>query len=100
MPAFQVEVTHTLTRDEAITRLRSFVERVREHYKDQVSSVEGSWVENLLDFSITSYGFSISGKLTVEDQLAKLAGQIPFAALAFRGKIEKSFASELKKALS
>lgn len=100
MPAFNVEVPHLLSRDEAKSRLEGFVDKVREHYKDQVSSVEGSWTENVLDFAITSFGFTISGKLTVDDKIAQLNGQIPFAAVAFRGKIEQSFASELKKALS
>ena len=48
---------------------------------------------------MTTYGFTISGTLTVDDTSAQLAGQLPFAALAFKGKIEKSIADELKKTL-
>ncbi len=100
MPAFNVEVPHSLSRDEAVDRLKGFVEKVRQQYKDQVSSVSGNWNDNVLDFAITAYGFSLSGKVAVEEQIARLTGQLPFAALAFRGKIEQSFASELKKALA
>jgi len=100
MPAFSVEVPHLLGRDEAISRLSGFVEKVRAHYKDQVSSVKGEWTENVLDFSLTSFGFTLSGKIQVEEKFTKLDGQLPFAALAFKGKIEHSFATELKKALS
>ena len=48
---------------------------------------------------MTTYGFTISGKLTVDDSSARIEGQLPFAALAFKGKIEKSIAEEMQKQL-
>ena len=42
---------------------------------------------------------TVDGILTVEDQLARLSGNLPFAALAFRGKIEQSIKDELAKLL-
>ena len=99
MPAFQVNVPHALGQEQAVERLKVFLLKVAEHYKGQVSTLEGNWVENVLTFAMTTYGFTISGKLTVDDSSAQLAGQLPFAALAFRGKIEKSIADELRKEL-
>lgn len=99
MPAFNVEVSHTLGQDTAFQRLEGFVDKVRQHYRDQVSSVEGAWSGNVLDFSMVSYGFTLSGKLTIEETRVLLQGQLPFAAIAFRGKIEQSFASALRKAV-
>ncbi len=99
MPAFQVTVPHGLGKEQAVERLKVFLQKVAERYKDQVSKMEGNWVDNVLTFAMTTYGFTISGKLTVDDSSAQLAGQLPFAALAFRGKIEKSIADELKKEL-
>ena len=100
MPGFSTEVPHTLGRAAAIEKLKGFAERVREKYKDQVSSMSGDWKDNVYNFALTTYGFTISGALTVEEQLARLEAQLPFAALAFKGKIEQSFASEVKKALA
>lgn len=100
MPSFTTEVPHTLGKEKAVEKLRSFLEGVVEKYKDQVSKMEGDWSDNVLDFALTTYGFSISGKLTVEEDVAKLDGQLPFAAVAFRGKIEKGIAGELERALS
>jgi hypothetical protein len=100
MPGFSTEVPHTLGRAAATEKLKGFADRVREKYKDQVSSMSGEWQDNLYKFAITTYGFTISGVLTVEEALARLDAQIPFAALAFKGKIEQSFASEIKKALA
>ena len=100
MPGFSTEVPHNLGRAQAVEKLKGFADRVREKYKDQVSSMSGEWQDNLYNFAITTYGFTISGVLTVEETLARLEAKLPFAALAFKGKIEQSFASEIKKALA
>jgi len=99
MPAFRTEVTHALGKDEATERLKQFLTHVREHYKDQVSQVDGTWQDNKLGFTLTTFGFTIKGDLTVEDHQAVLEGQLPFAALAFRGKIEQGIKRELERAL-
>jgi hypothetical protein len=100
MPGFSTEVPHTLGREQAIEKLKGFADRIREKYKDQVSSMTGEWKDNIYNFAITTYGFTISGNLTVEETLARLEASLPFAALAFKGKIEQSFAGEVKKALA
>ena len=100
MPAFHTEVAHQLGRDAAIDRLKGFVQQVERKFKDQVSRLEGDWEDNQLQFSMTTYGFELSGVLTVDDNKAVIDGKLPFPAVAFRGKIEKSFQKELEKALA
>mgnify|MGYP001077549984 CR=1 FL=1 len=100
MPSFSTEVDHSLGREQATQRLKDFVEKVSEHYKDQVNHMEGQWDDNVLQFALTTYGFHISGTLTVDDDKARLYASLPFAALAFRGKIEQSIASEIRRELS
>ena len=100
MPGFRTEVPHSLGLDEATERLKTFLDKVNQRYKDQVSSLEGSWQENVLTFCLTTFGFKIDGVLTVDEQVAILEGQLPFAALAFKGKIESSIKKELEKALA
>jgi hypothetical protein len=100
MPAFQVNVPHNLGQEEALGRLKVFLEKVAERYKDQISKLEGNWVDNVLTFAMTTYGFAISGKLTVDDSAAHIEGQLPFAAFAFKGKIEKTIADEIAKRLT
>jgi hypothetical protein len=100
MPAFQVNVPHGLGKEKATERLKVFLQKVADRYKDQVSKMEGNWVDNILNFAMTTYGFTISGKLTVEDSAARIEGKLPFAALAFKGKIEKTIAEELQKQLA
>ena len=100
MPGINKEVPHQLGQQQATERLRSFLDQVRERYKDVVSDFQGKWVENVLDFSLTTYGFKITGQLTVEDQRARLSANLPLAALPFRGKIEQSIGEELRRELS
>ena len=54
----------------------------------------------MLTFSFTTYGIQIQGTLTVEEAAVTLDGTLPFAAIAFKGKIESSLSEELRKALS
>jgi len=100
MPSFSTEVPHEIGKEQATERLKSFLDQVSERYKGQVSHLGGDWNDNVLTFSLTTFGFKIDGTLTVEEEKASLEGQLPFAALAFRGKIEGGIAKELQKALS
>ncbi len=100
MPAFKAEVAHSLGQAEAIARLKDFLDRISQRYKDQVSHLEGQWDDNILTFSLTTYGFTLTGTLTVEEESARVEGQLPFAAVAFRGKIEKSIAEEIEQELN
>jgi hypothetical protein len=100
MPAFSTEVPHALGQTEATSRLKGFVEQVRDRYGDQVGQMSGSWTGNVLDFSLTTFGMTITGKLIVEEAAARVAGQLPLAAAFIRGQIEQRIASELQQALS
>lgn len=100
MPSFSTEVEHQLGQEEATVRLTRLLEQVRQQYSDFVTELNGEWTDNVLTFSLKTYGFKIDGTLTVEDQLARLSGNLPFAALAFRGKIEQSIVSELRRELT
>lgn len=100
MPGFCTEVPHSLGKEQATEKLKLFLEQVAQRYKDQVSKIDGSWEDNKLNFSLTTFGFTIGGDLTVEEDNAILEGQLPFAAMAFRGKIEQGIKAELEKALA
>ena len=62
--------------------------------------MNGEWDDSSLQFSLTTYGFTITGTLNVEDNLVHVDGQLPFAAVAFRGKIQQAIEQELSRALA
>jgi putative polyhydroxyalkanoate system protein len=100
MSSFCTEVRHQLGRQEAIQRLQAFVEQLRERYQEHVSHLEGDWEDNQLQFGLTTFGMSITGAVTVEDDTARVEGKLPLAAMMFKGKIESAITEELERALA
>ena len=100
MPAFNIDVPHSLGQEAAVEKLKSFLGNVQEKFKDQISAIDGEWTDNVLEFNFTTYGFSISGTMTVEEEVARMEGQLPFAAVAFRGTIQDSIRKEIEKTLN
>jgi hypothetical protein len=100
MPSFAVEVPHPLDQQAAVSKLSGLMGALQHKYKDVASDIQGSWADNVLNFSLKVMGFTVSGKVTVQDKLAKVEGQLPLAAAMFRGRIEESIKSEMQKELS
>ena len=100
MPKFSTETPHALGLPEATERLKGLLEKIRQRYQDQVSDMEESWQDDKLTFSFKTYGFKIQGILTVLADSVKLDGELPFAAMMFKGKIEQSIHGELEKVLA
>lgn len=98
IPGFRAAVPHLLSKADATEKHKAFLDRVRERYRDLVSAIDGSWHENKLNCSLSTFGFTISGEPTVEDKIGMMENQLPFAALAFRGKIEQGAMNRLEKA--
>ena len=100
MPSMKLAVPHHLGQEAATARLKGFLTKVKEHYASQVSNLQESWTDNTLTFGFTTYGFKVAGTMTVEPEQVVVDGQLPFAALMFKGKIEQSIRSELAKLLA
>ena len=76
------------------------MDQVQKRFEDQISAVDGAWNDHVLDFSLTTSGITIKGALTVEEDKARVEGQLPLLASPFKGMIEKSIAGELSQALA
>ena len=80
MPSFAVEVPHPLDQKSAVSKLTGLMGALQNKYKDVASDIQGNWADNVLNFSLKVMGFTVSGKVTVQDKLAKVEGQLPLAA--------------------
>ena len=100
MPKFNTAVPNPLGKDNARSAVEGLLSRVTEKYGDQVSALDQSWEGDTLNFSMTTYGFKITGNLVVEEEQVKIDGDLPFAAAMFKGKIEGSIRNELEKCLA
>jgi hypothetical protein len=99
MPKITLDIPHNHGKEASLEKLKTFLERVKQKYADKVSSMEGEWQENVLNFAMTTFGITIKGSLTVEETVAKFVGDIPFAAMMFKGQIEKGIRDELERCL-
>lgn len=100
MPGFNTEVPHSLGKDAAVEKLKGFLDQVKERYPKEISDIEGSWDQNVLTYTFTTFGIKIDGTLTVEEQVVKMDGNLPFAAMMFKGKISDSIKVALEKAIA
>jgi hypothetical protein len=100
MPALKMNFPHQLGRQTAQERLHTLLAKVKHRYGDQVSNLRESWTDNVLDFGFSTYGFGIQGNVTVDENEVRLDGQIPFAAMMFKGKIEQALRETMTKTLA
>jgi hypothetical protein len=100
MPGFSTEVNHSLGQDVALEKLKGFLDQVRQRYPKQISEIEGSWSDNVLNYEFTTFGIKVDGTLTVEEEVVKMEGNLPFAAMMFKSKISDSIKVALEKAIA
>lgn len=100
MPSFNVEVLHTIDPATAATRLRTFSDRIRADLPGEVKQLKESWDEaGNLDFSFYALGFTIKGRMENRAGCVHVTGNLPFAALPFRGTLEKQIADKVREAI-
>ncbi len=100
MPKLSVAVPHQLGKEAATERVKKLAEKLNHRYQDQAKDVEHSWDDSTLNFSFRTMGMSFKGALAVEDEAVNIDGDLPFAAMMFKGKIEQSCRDELTKLLA
>ena len=100
MPGFSTEVRHGLGQAAAVEKLKGFLDQVKERYPKEISEIEGTWTDHVLNFEFTTFGIKVDGTLTVEEELVRMEGNLPFAAMMFKGKISESIKVALEKAIA
>lgn len=100
MPQVKVHVEHQLPREVAIDRLQQYSQRIRGDFQREVAEVQETWSDGIAQFSFRVMGFSVSGRTIVHFDRAEVHVQLPFAAIPFRGMIEKEIVQRLEQALS
>lgn len=99
MPKFSVKVPHQLTKEDAIERLKKFGELIESRYRDKVGEVSHTWEGDALKFAFSTMGFKIAGGVEASESEVAVNGDLPFAAMMFKGTVESSIRDELTKLL-
>jgi Putative polyhydroxyalkanoic acid system protein (PHA_gran_rgn) len=100
MPSVQLTIPHQLGQEEALARLKGLLAKVKNRYQNQISDLQESWNDNVVDFSFKTYGFGISGQMAVEPADVRFDAKVPMAAMMFKGKIEQTLRDEITRVLS
>ncbi|MEE8131551.1 MAG: polyhydroxyalkanoic acid system family protein [Candidatus Paceibacterota bacterium] len=88
MPKLKMAVSHRLSQDEALRRIKTLLGDVKNQFADKISNLHEEWNGNTSRFSFSVMGFSVSGTLIVKLSEVELSGNLPFAAIFFKSKIE------------
>jgi putative polyhydroxyalkanoate system protein len=99
MPSIKMSIPHNLTRQQAAERLKNMAEQVKKQYGNMVQNLKESWSGETGNFSFTIMGMDVSGTVHVEDHEVNMDSQIPFAALAFKGRIESVLREKMTELL-
>ena len=100
MPKVNMAVPHTLSQDDALDRVKTYGDKVRDKFAESVKNMEESWEENCCKFGFRTYGMDFAGSLTVLESEVKLEADLPFRAMMFKGRIQKEIEKELGKLLA
>jgi putative polyhydroxyalkanoate system protein len=100
MPKFNVQVPHSLSQQEARSRLERFVETLQQKFQNQVSDLHQSWEDDTLRFRFKTNGIRLEGGIAVNEHELNVSGDLPFSAMIFRGKIESGIREELARLMT
>jgi len=99
VPKINFEIPHSLSAEDAKSRLERFAESIKDKFQDQAKDIEQSWDGDALSFAFKTMGMKIQGNIKVDDQQLAVDGDIPFAAMMFKGKIESAMKDQLGRLL-
>jgi hypothetical protein len=85
----KVSFPHGTTRANALVVLQANMPKLMDRFGSGVSDLQQEWQENQLSVSFKTFGFTIQGRLVVEENTAELEVNLPLLARASEGKIRE-----------
>lgn len=103
MPKFSFSVPQTHGKEAAKVKFKEYMERSKEFFAKQMSDHKEDWsgwdTDGRYGFGFSTFGFKISGVMTVGENDVKVDGDLPIAAMMFKGKVEEGFRDIVRRAL-
>lgn len=100
MPKFEIEVPHTLGREQALERVQAFSDKIQARHGDKIKEFEQAWEGDRLAFGFKTMGMRIEGGLDVAEDNVRVEGDLPFAAAMFKGQLTGAIQEQLLKLLA
>ncbi|MFZ4589404.1 MAG: polyhydroxyalkanoic acid system family protein [Ignavibacteria bacterium] len=99
MPKIELNIPHELSQAEALNRIQQFLPLLKAEHSDKIKDLEESWNGTTGVFNFKISGFKVSGTLQVCDNFVVIIGELPFAALLFKGQIEENIRTKAMELL-
>lgn len=100
MSQIKIVIPHAITKSEALARIKKLLKDVKRQYGKQISDLKENWEGDTGSFSFKALGFLVAGTINVGAKQVKLAGDLPWQAALFKGKIESVIKERAKSLLS
>lgn len=99
MPKFNVSVPHNSTKAEATEKVKFLLDKVGERYANLIKDLDQQFDGDKLNFSFKTMGMTVTGEGTIDDENVNIKGNLPIAAMMFKGKLETDLKNELTRML-
>ena len=100
MPKLEIAVSHKLTQDEALARIKRLVASAKVQYSSKTGEIEESWNGYVGSFSGRAGGATASGTITVNPSSVVLDLTLPFIVMLAKGQIESGVREHLSRILA
>ena len=94
MPNLTASIPHQLTRDEAKRRIQEQIGRMRHQHGSMLADVQETWQGDTLAFSLKAMGQTISGQMSVDDQMVHLTVVLPWILQMIAGPIRQQLETQ------
>jgi hypothetical protein len=100
MPKISLSIAHALPPAEACARLKNLLNEVKAQNADKISDLHEEWDGHSGKFRLLAAGFRVSGAVIVKESQVDITGDLPFAAILFKGRIESAIRERAKTLLA
>lgn len=84
-----ITISHELGREAALRRLRDGIDRIRDKLgMVKMQLVEEEWSGNALQFGVAALGYTVRGRLEVEEALVRIEVMLPWVLAVFAEKLK------------
>lgn len=100
MSSLNLNIPHNLSKEEALSRIKNLLAKLKEDQKDVVTNVQENWQGNKGSFSFKAKGFNLAGGIVVNDSNVEINSDLPFAVSFFKGAISDMITKKTKELLA
>lgn len=84
-----ITISHELGREAALRRLRDGIDRIRDKLgMVKMQLVEEAWSGDALQFGVAALGYTVRGRLEVEETLVRIEVMLPWVLAVFAEKLK------------